>query len=246
MLASRPVTARDAGTLRFEILPTYMTGDFGSSQNVDLLYVPAVLKYQRPRSEYRLTVPYLRVSAQDPNGLADVRFFQTSAGGARSHASGLGDVVLHAEGFIMTGTPRRPWLSLTGRIKFPTAERGVLGTGQADYGAGVSAIQQHGAWSFFGSAEYNWIGDPPGIDYRNVMRYDAGAGVAAGRSSLLYLSWYRRDSIIRGRAAIEDVALGWDLELSEGVKLRTTLYHGLSDTAEDTGVTLGLSFRAGS
>ena len=222
-----------------------MTGDFGSSQNLDFLYLPAVLKYQRPRSEYRLTVPYLRVSASDPNGFADVRFFETPAAGAQSKASGLGDIVFRAEGFVLTGTARRPWLSLTGRIKLPTAERGVLGTGEADYGAGVSAIQRLGAWILFGSAEYTWIGDPPGIDYRNVMQYEAGAGVDAGRSSLLYLSWYRRDSIIRGRAAIEDVALGWDLKLDEGVKLRATLYQGLSNTAEDTGVTLGFSFRAG-
>lgn len=241
LFSSGSFSAKGAGTFRLDFQPTYLSGKFGSSEEIDILYLPLGFRYQTRRFDLRITVPYIRVSSREA-GVTDVRFFQFSDGKDRPEISGLGDINLQGEFFFLEGTRHRPWLSVTTRVKLPTAETDTLGTGEPDVGAGFGFLQPLRRWILFTFTEYTLVGDPPGIDFQNTLRYDAGVGFAPQPSSLLYASYYNKDSIVRGREDISDIALGWDQRLNDRVKLRTSLFLGLSDTAEDFGFSLGFSF----
>lgn len=238
LLFWRAAPLRAEGEFRFEFQPTFLSGSFGTPGDTEFLYLPLGFRYRSPRLDFLITVPYLRVRSTG-DGVADSRFFQFVDGQSDLEVSGLGDVTLKGELYFLQGTRRRPWISAIGRVKLPTAETESLGTGEMDAGGGVGWIQPLGRFSLFSATEYILVGDPPGVDYRDVLRFDFGAGYSPRSGSLLYLSYYNRDSIVRGREDITDLTLGWQHRVSPRVKLLATIYAGLSDTAEDWGFSLG-------
>ena len=242
LLFSTAIPAETRSDLRF--LPAWFTGEFGSGIGTDILYLPLIYTATGERREFRLTVPYLSIRSDQPVTFAggDV----TSRGpGGESTESGSGDVIVQGEYFFREGGPGRSWISGSLRVKLPTADedRG-LGTGEMDVGPGLSIIRSLGTrLTAMGEAQYILRGDPPSGGLRDTLWLSAGlqAKPSAGTAFNFFLE--RRDSVLPGRAAISDLSLGWDQRLSERLTLRTALYAGLSDTAEDWGLSAGLSLR---
>ncbi len=235
-----PARAETRSDLRFIV--SYFSGDFGTGIDTHIIYVPTILVVTHEKHEFRLTMPYLSVTSSEPvtfNGDAVIERGQ----GGRTTESGPGDVMLQDEYFFVEGSRSRPWVSALVRVKLPTAddERG-LGTGEPDVGAGFGLIQPLGErWSLLGSTQYVWRGDPPDTDFRNTLWLSFGLQRRLSGSTSANLSFERRQSVLPGRPDLSDLSLGCDHSFARKLTLRTAAYLGLSDTAEDYGVSAGFS-----
>jgi hypothetical protein len=241
-LLSNALHAETRSDLR--ILPAWFTGEFGSGIGTDILYLPLIYTATGARQELRLTIPYVSIRSDQPVTFAGGDVTGRGPGGETTE-SGPGDVIVQGEYFFREGGPGRSWISGSLRVKLPTADedRG-LGTGEMDLGPGVSIIRPLGErLTAMGVAQYILRGDPPGGGFRDTLWLSAGLQAKPSPGTALNLFFERRESVLPGREAISDLSLGWDQRLSERLTLRTALYAGLSDTAEDWGLSAGLSLR---
>lgn len=231
----------NAGAGRFE-------GDYGLEEDtvVDVLNFSA--RWYLRRAEIQLSVPYLRI-----DGPADVIVIGgqpvavPGEGGSRTEA-GLGDVVLQGEYYLRTGTESSPWVIGLLRLKAPTGDedRG-LGTGAADLETGVGLIQRHGPVNWLADVGYTWVGSSSEFDLRDVLRVGAGVAISFGpndrHNSYVYLE--NRSNMVKGQDDRRSLALGLGtfLDRAQRVRVSTSLFIGLSDTAEDFGFYLTLGRR---
>jgi hypothetical protein len=237
-----PARAETRSDLRF--LPAYFTGEFGTGIGTDILYLPLIYTATSPRSELRLTAPFLVIHTDEPVTYVGGEVVPGGPGGETTQ-SGPGDVIVQGEYFFRQGGPGRSWISGSLRVKLPTADedRG-LGTGEVDVGPGVAIIRPlGGSVTLMGQAQYIVRGDPPSADFRDTLWLLAALQARPSPGTAVNLLLERRESVIRGRDAIRSLGLGYDRRLSEAVTLRTALFVGLSDTAEDWGVSAGISLR---
>ncbi|MFQ5878465.1 MAG: transporter [Acidobacteriota bacterium] len=246
LLSFVPSSGRAAAGVRADlrIVPAFFTGDFGSGVDTDITYIPLVLTARGERNDFRATVPYLSIRSDEPIACSGGDVVGRGAGGSTTE-SGLGDIVLRDDFFFLPGGARGPWVYASLRLKLPTADetRG-LGTGELDYGPGAGLIQPLGAgWHLLGEVLYMVRGDPPGVDFRNTLWIFLGAQARASERARIDVFLDRRQSAVRGREAGLDMGLGYHRRLSEGLDLRSQVFVGLSDTAEDWGLSVGLVLR---
>jgi outer membrane putative beta-barrel porin/alpha-amylase len=239
LLFSAAGGARAETDLRF--LPAYFTGDFGGDIPTDIAFAPLVLTVQSRRNEFRGTVPFLSIRTDQSVVFIGGEVIPT--GGGPQTESGLGDVILQDDYYFKQGSARAPWLYGSLRIKLPTGdETKGLGSGKTDIGPGAGIIQPLGTrWSLLSEVRYVFRGDPSGVDFRNTLWIDAGAQVRPSQATWLSFFYDRRESVLADRVPIEDVSAEFDVRLSPAVKLRSAVFKGLSDTAEDYGLSLGFS-----
>ena len=104
---------------------------------------------------------------------------------AGSTKSGFGDVTFKSETFLLrAGQGNHPALSFILDYKLGNAdEKKGLGTGQNDWGGGLSYVQPLGKWfQFLGDATYQFMGSPQHVDFKNRLRIMAGFGIVTNRT----------------------------------------------------------------
>jgi len=242
LFLSWPAPAETQPEIRF--VPAYFSGDFGTGISTGMTYLPLIFILGSTRQELRVTVPYLSVTTSQPVTFVGNEIIPRGSGG-RTNESGLGDIVAREEYFFLEGGRRRPWISGLIRIKAPTADdtRG-LGTGEWDYGPGAAVIQPLGArWNLLGEAQYVVRGDPRGTDFRNTWWLSGGLQKKLSGSTAASLYYERTQSVVPGRRDLVDLILGYDHGFARRLTLRTSVFVGLSDTAEDYGLSAGFSMR---
>jgi len=226
----------------YRVLATYRSGDFGLSAGTRILALPVTFTVISDRQEFRVSVPYLYVTSDDPVTLVGNQVIKRNGvrGGTES---GPGDVVAEEEHYLLAGGGARPWLSILLAVKLPTAdEEKGLGTGRPDAGAGLGLIQPLGSrWHLLGDAQYSVLGDPRNIDLRNTLWLSVGLQRRVARGASASLSYERRDSVLPNHPALSKIALVYDQGLARRVNLRAAVSIGLSDTTEDYGLGVGFS-----
>jgi outer membrane putative beta-barrel porin/alpha-amylase len=240
LFLSSPAGAETRSDLRFLI--SYFSGDFGTGIQTHIIYVPWILVVTHEKHEFRLTVPYLSVTTSEPVTFVGDQVIGRGPGGSMTE-SGPGDVVLQDEYFFVEGGRARPWVSVLLRAKLPTADesRG-LGTGEPDGGAGFGLIQPLGKWwDLLAQTQYVVRGDPPGSDFRNTLWLSIGIQRRLSGSTSANLFYERRQSVLPGLPDLEDLSLGCDHSFARKLSLRAAAYLGLSETAEDYGISAGIS-----
>lgn len=154
----------------------YSSGDYGTSDTTEIIYVPLVLKLEIERWSLQATIPYLSVSGpavvEGPNGPI-------------SNGDGLGDVLARVSYLLPRndGWPSFvPFLEIVGLVKFPTAREG-LGTDEFDFGLDGELTWTLGRVTPFATVGYRFLGD---AELNDVFVGSAGAvvrivdGVSAG------------------------------------------------------------------
>ena len=245
-------------------------GDFGLEDTTRYDVLAAGLRWYFPRFELQVSMPWVSLAGPGDirlvGGQAVPGFRRGPPGGPfrppglpgggptdpppeevveTRRESGLGDVSVQGEVYLLEGSETTPWVSGLLRIKTPTGnvDRG-LGTGKTDIELGVSLVQSFGRTSLFADAGYTWVGDDDELALRDVLRLGAGVSLAldGARRNTASLYVENRANAIRGLTDQRTLAAGVSTRFGEDLRLTATGFAGLSATTEDWGATLRLSY----
>jgi hypothetical protein len=252
----------------FDLNAGTFSGKYGTetSTRIDLL-VPR-LRWVFPRGEFSVRMPYYRLSntgnvtliggspvpgipglpgglppgvPAPPGGGEETTVVQTVS------VAGVGDASLQGEYYFVTGSRTRPWVSGLARVKVPTGdEEKGLGTGETDYEAGLALIQPLGRTYGLLEASHTWIGSPDGISLDDVVRVAGGVSVPVGNrpGSYVYGLVENRSHPVPGYEDQRLASLGFSHRFGpmRSRSIAGAVFVGLSDTAEDFGLSLRLGF----
>lgn len=172
-----PALAQQDGDWSWSLGFDYSEGDYGDSTDTEILYIPFTARYDTGPWTYRFTLPYVSITGPG-NVIPDIGAIGgRTATTRRTTESGIGDFVASATYNLMPGGGTAPIVDLTGKAKLPTAsESKGLGTGEMDLAAQVDVYKLM-APQITGLATlgYTMLGDPPGVELRNVFYGSLGA-----------------------------------------------------------------------
>lgn len=241
----RPVRSAET-VFSAEVDVFLLSGRYGEEERTEILYAPIILRAAGPRATFSFTLPYLRV--EGPATIAAGEAGGVPSGGAGAGAdrarSGIGDVLLRGELFLLQGDGRKkPWVSALGRLKVPTASREEgLGTGEYDVTAGVSVTQPFGGrFAGFLDLLHRRTGDPPGERLEDTRGFVAGVSVVAARPLTVYLSYDREEALLAVLEGGESLSAGFVARPRRDWRLSGAAFFGLSETREDFGAMVGLA-----
>ncbi len=92
-------------------------------------------------------------------------------------SGGAGDLETTLTWELPTERRHRPAVALEGVVKWPTARRGELGTGERDLALGVIVSKELVSFDAEANAVYTFIGDPPGVRLQNVLELSLAAEI---------------------------------------------------------------------
>jgi len=251
------------GSSRFfaDVTYAYLTGDYATGVTTDIQVLAPRVRWLGSRGELRLTVPFVSTSNQGNvvlvGGLPVAPGLSNQLGSVpgvspvipttvkEEPARGVGDAKLRGELFFVQGSATRPWLSGVAEVKAPTGSASDgLGTGKYDTTGGVGFLQPVGRVNFLADATYTWVGDPTGVELRNVVDTGAGIAVRVGARAGSYASLYfdNRTNPVPGLEDRRDLALGAIVQFGRQDRLRFagTVVRGLTSTADRFGVSVSL------
>jgi hypothetical protein len=229
--AASLATDATGGSLTLGTGVDYSTGKYGSATSTEVLYVPFYARAEAGRWLFRVTVPQVNISSQGRVTIVDGRpVVVADTRAPRTTVSGMGDSVAAVGYTILDGQRTGLILDLYGKVKFPTGDssRG-LGTGEYDYAAQADMVKSLGRYSLLGTVGSRCLGNPPGVEYRDVWYGSAGLAVrldAHQSAGLIYD--YRQASTARGFQQSEFMAF-FSRRITPELKLQIYGIRGLSD-----------------
>ena len=237
--------------LTFSSSVDYSVGDYGTSRDTTIVYVPFTLGVRPVDTLWiSVTLPWIYQSSENvvlTGGGVAVR--KTDGGKfARpersSSQSGLGDLLLKVSYTVLKERAFVPEITPYLKVKFPTAQRDKgLGTGEFDETVGVDLSKRLFDGLFgFASLGYTFIGDPPGTNFRDSFGWSVGPGYSIGPLSLF--------AFLEGSRAISSeqddplqLRVGAEYRLLPALKFNGAVTRGLSNGSADWGVSAGFTFR---
>lgn len=216
------------------------TGDYGGTEESDLLFVPVSLSYSSFPWTFKLTAPYLHI--EGPVSVADGQPVGTSP--SKATEEGLGDLSLAVTYSVKDPLPGGVYLDLKTRVKMSTASRSKgLGTGRPDVSVQADLFRVIGNWTPFATLGYKFTGRPSYLDLNNSAFASIGTDYRlTGKWHLGASLDYREPISERSDDGLELVPYAaW--RVRPDMTLNTYLVLGLSDGSPDRGIGLQLSFR---
>jgi len=244
----------------------YETGDYGTGSDSDFISVPFYLDlYPTDRLDFELIVPYVYLRTEDDGGAVVYRTSggasvvrgrsrgttssdsstetsETTSGGHNSE-SGLGDITLTAGYVLVEESESTPQIRPTFYLKFPTADEDKgLGTGEFDYGPGVTLSKWQGDWHLFAEGLYVFQGDSSLYETKDYFSYNGGIGRQINDSLYGAVLLQGATAPADGAdAALEGRVKGvW--QMAPKVALEAYLGAGLSDGSPDFSSSLAVFF----
>ncbi len=249
----------------FEISPSFISGDYGTDDDVDTFYLPFIFSFY-PSQKVRGTVvvPWVYQSSTQVTfaGAMGRHSFQTVEGatdsdasgmghhsfqtveGSRDSESGWGDIILQGEYALLLEPMDSFNFLLEGTVKLPTAsESKGLGTGETDVGLAAELGRTVNQVYYFGRLGYTVVGEPSGINFDNPFLYEGGISFPINPQFYLTLS-------LEGSTSIDDDlddplegVVSGDYQWGADLSLNGFFLVGLSDGSPDYGIGIGFSKR---
>jgi hypothetical protein len=238
VLVSADGAAEEAGAdLRVSTGVEYSTGEYGGTDDIEELYVPFTFRLGLDRVGFRLTAPYLSVTAPQDTVITDPGAEPLPGSGATVTESGLGDVIGAVTLYDLYVSDKANFvIDATGKIKFATAdETKGLGTGENDYTLQFDAYRFFGRLSLQGTAGYRLRGDPPGIDLNDVFLASVGGAWLASDSAMVGVYFDFRESSISGTDDVQELSGFASFRLSRAWRMEVYAFTGLTDSSTDFG-----------
>ena len=223
----------------------YTSGNYGSSQSTDILYLPFYARYETGRALFRLTVPYVRITGPgNVLGAGADRVTLPGRAGPRRTESGLGDIVASAFYNVLSERSSVIGLDLGAKVKLGTAdETKGLGTGKNDYSLQADLFKPlGGGYTLFGSLGRRWYGDPPGVNLKDVFYGSLGASYRFSAERAAGVVYDYRPAIIAGGGEISELTAYVSQRLSREWKLQPYAVLGFGRASPDYGVGLQIAY----
>jgi len=225
----------------------YTTGKYGGSESVNEWYVPVTMRYSSDSWVYRVTVPYLEVTAPsggeligyDPNGIPIY-----SGSTERETEAGLGDIIASVKyAGIYKNIKLGLLVDIFGKVKLGTAdENKALGTGENDYTVGIDFIKRDKPYSTLFGVGYTWRGDPPDLAIRDT--YSAYVGVVRDVTDKLDMGlvYAYGLSAFSEQDDLQELDVDISYRFTTGTNIRFYGIYGMSDGSPDQGLGVSLGF----
>lgn len=239
----------DEDSLRFQLSTgiDYVSGDYGGDVDTEDTYIPITLAVDYGRLRYRLTVPFLSVSAPEGSIFAEPGGQTQPGSGETVTETGLGDIIASVTLFDVIYNPELGLaLDITGKVKFATAdEKRGLGTGEADYALQADIYRSFDRATLFGTVGYKYRGNPAGIDLDNTLYGSIGAMLRLSERSSGGLAFDYRQSSFPGEDDIREVTAFVSRSIHPDWRVQLHFLTGFGDSSPDfgTGVTIKRYFR---
>ncbi len=242
-IAAFVLTGADAGAqdpgadLRFSTGVEYSTGKYGGTDDIEEIYVPFTFRAGFERIGFRLTAPWLSVTAPEDTIITDPGAEPLPGSGATVTESGLGDLVGAVTLYDLYVSDTADFvIDVTGKVKFATADEDKgLGTGENDYTLQFDAYRFFDRFSLQGSAGYRLRGDPPGIELDDVFLASLGGAWLASADTLVGLYFDYRESSISGTDDIQELSGFASFRLGRAWRMELYAFTGLTDSSTDFG-----------
>jgi len=217
----------------------YTSGTYGGDVDIEDTYIPLTAVIDYGKVAFRLSVPYLSVTA--PEGtIFDSGGNPVPGSGLTSTESGVGDVIGSVTFFDVISSRRLGVaMDLTAKVKFGTADESVgLGTGENDYTVQADLYKFVDKLTWMGSIGYKFRGDPADLDFDDVLLASVGGSykftpdVRAG----LFLDY--RESSVSGIDDIQELSGFISRRLGDNWKLQFYALTGFTNSSPDWGAGL--------
>jgi len=169
----------------------------------------------------------------------------SQGGWASTMSMGFGDLYLLGERQLLGDYLRGPVIFTNVQIKFPTASKAMnYGTGEFDYGIGLSLRQKLGSFAGFVDLGYLILGDPEGVAFKDPLTFGAGLAKFLWQEKLSLLLYYQSYSqIFAGYASPRQLSLGGSYQVNPRITLTASGLVGLSETAPDFSFLTGFEWQ---
>ncbi len=228
------VRAADTSKLTGSVGIDRTQGNYGGETDTTITSIPFMVRYQTGPWLLGLTTEWLSVKG-DAFVNRDIGRFGEPGTDPNRTESGLGDIVAsvtHELGMTANGTA----FDLTGKIKFGTAdETKGLGTGKNDLRIEVDAYRSVAQFLPFGTLGYKFLGDPPGLDLRNVFYATVGSTMKIDEVRSVGLMWYGQQKTTANGARQSDITGFYIRKYSPEWKAQFYGLLGLADGSPDIG-----------
>jgi len=222
----------------------YSTGKYGGTLATDITYVPFLAKLEWGRWTGRVAVPWVSITGPgNVVGAVDPIVIAQQANVRRTE-SGLGDIVASLSYGLIDGVEGL-FLDAVGKVKFGTADANKgLGTGENDYALQADVSKTIGRFSVLGTAGYRVLGDPPGVNLRNVWFGSLGASYSVAPLTSIGLILDAREAATAATADPLEITGYVSYTPHRGLRFQIYGSHGFTDGSADwgAGATLGYAF----
>lgn len=246
LLELAALTSAHADQTRMSFGYDVSTGGYGDTTPTDIRASFLQASHQQGDYTYKLILPYIKVvGPAGVIGRGDAVLNIPEALDGRAHSEGLGDLVAS-----VTHTRQGYWdaakasasvdnywaLDLTGKLKIPTAdrERG-LGSGKYDVAIVLDAYRGWGKNTLMLGAGYKWLGQPSGMDYRNVASAMLGIGRRLSKQTEAGLLLDIRQSAQGTQPDQRELTAYLSHRLSGHHRVQFYLYGGTTSASPDLG-----------
>lgn len=238
MLCSMSVLAQDQSTtFTFSAGTEYTSGRYGGDVDIEDLYIPLTATIDYGRMHFRLTAPYLSVTAPEGTVIYSEGGEPIPGTGDITTESGLGDVIGSFTVYDVINSRRlRLAMDLTGKVKFGTADADKgLGSGENDYTLMADFYKFFDQVTLMGSVGYKFRGDPSGIDLQDALLTSVGFNYRVSPETSTGLFYDYRESAIIGNDSIQEISGFVSRRFSQNWRFQFYALAGLTDSSPDWG-----------
>jgi hypothetical protein len=221
----------------------YTSGRYGGDADIEDLYVPLTATVDYGHLEFRLTVPYLSVTAPEGTVIIGPGGEPVPGTGETVTESGLGDVIGSMTIYdVIYSRQLGLAMDLTGKVKFGTADvdKG-LGSGENDYSVRADFYKFANQLTLLGSIGYKVRGEPTGVDLNNALMASVGANYRITPIVNAGLFFDYRESAISGNDSIQELSGFVSRRFNENWRFQAYALTGFTDSSPDWGV--GIQFK---
>ena len=255
LILGKPVYAEDIN-IKFSTGADYSKGDYGRTQDTEILYSSLATKVSYGSWSAKVTVPYLHIkgSAAVLGGGDTVIVCDDNSGPGKGGGcpavdpnavvtrEGLGDIIGGLT-YTIDLKDYGLYLDFTGKIKLPTADEDKgLGTGETDYTIQVDATKMFGSAYIFGGVGRRFIGESAQFQLNDIWLLNVGGGYQVNKKMGVGVAYDFREAASTAEDPSEASAY---LTYKFSDSMTTMLYGvvGFSNGSPDASVGLQLSYK---
>jgi hypothetical protein len=239
-----PITAT-AGEIALSTGIDFSSGDYGETDNTEIVYLPLTIKHTAFPWSAKLTVPYISITGPDSvTAGTDGTVINTDTASTQTTDSGLGDTVASLSYALDTWWNSAPYVDLTAKIKFPTADSEKrLGTGETDYQAQLDIAHTMGRLTPFATLGYKIMGDTQETDFNNVLYTSLGANQRLTDTFSAGFSFDFMEATTTTNSDRKEIMGYLNWKISRTLSVNTYAVTGFTDASPDYAVGMQITVR---